>query len=242
MLLIFKLYTDKLYSLNTHQNHQREFEKATGDIVKVQARTTMQNHLQKIKSCNTGSRAVDILLRGKFDLLEKQIKHYQEVQFKIAEKESEALDRKFERLKKKQIKIMHVLHDTNHHTRAEYLLEIVANFTENVAKLLVNQPIDDDELKVTLCIFQTQYYDVDDYDFEIFELILSKRRVGAESSDYRKIEDKISNLKKEREKIVESLEFQSCLRTIQKLISGKCTQVLDVRLMMPLQNITKESG
>ena len=216
-LKIFKLHTDKLYGLNVNQHLQQEIKKAKEDIVKVQARTTMQNHLQKIESCNNSFRAVDIFLQFKLDLVEKEIKYYQEVKLETVDEKCGTLEREIERLENKQINIIHVLMDNNHHKREGYLLEIMGSFAENVAKLLVNQPIDEDELKVALCIFEIQNEEIDDCDYKNFELGLYKAGVPEQSNAYRKIVDETSDLESEVKTIRESLNFRSTLRTIQRL-------------------------
>ena len=75
----------------------------------------MQNNLQKVESCNNSSQVVDIFLRLKLDLVEKEIMYYQEVQLETVEEKSRTLQREIERLENRQNKIMHVLMDKNHH-------------------------------------------------------------------------------------------------------------------------------
>ena len=43
----------------------------------------------------------------------------------------------------------------------------MGSFAENVAKLVVNQPINEDELEVALCIFEIQYEEIDDCNYKI---------------------------------------------------------------------------
>ena len=235
-LKIFKLKTSTLFGLNTNQQLQQQIDQAEGDIVKVLARTTMQNCLQKIKSCNTGSRALDVILRLSLDLLENKINYGREVQCKVVEEESETLEKEIETIESNKIEMMNVLNDENHPERSFYLANVVENVAENVVELLVNNPIDDDELKVALSVFEIHYGNIDVLDYEILEQKLSKKLLPAESMVYSEIPEILSNLEADEEAYRDSCGFRSCLRTIQRLTNGKCTQVVDVRLMMLIKH------
>ena len=211
---IFKLSKDKLYGLDINQDLKQETEKAEEGSAKVLARTTMQTCMQKMKSCNNNSRAVDVILRILLDLLENKINHYREVQFKVVENYSRKIENKIKVLQDNQVKIVNKLHDINHPERAYYLDSMVRHFAENVAKILVIDPIDDDELKVALCMFELYYKKLDWYYYQILEQKLSKGRVPAESIAYRKILNNISNLETDVEVCRNSYKIWSCLRTI----------------------------
>ena len=118
----------------------------------------MQSFLKKIETRGSSSRAVDVLLQLSLELIEKQIKHCREVQFKVVEEESGEFERQIGCFESKKIEVLHALKDSNHPKREDYLYKMVKNIARNVAKLNANQPIDDDELKVVLCIFETQYF------------------------------------------------------------------------------------
>ena len=79
-LKVFKLNTRKIYSQNENQHIQQEIRQASLDIVKILARTRMQNCMEKIKNNGNSSRAVDVSLRLSLDLIEKEIKYCQKIQ------------------------------------------------------------------------------------------------------------------------------------------------------------------
>ena len=234
-LKISKLFMAKWYDTSNIHKFCQQMDQAEDEIIEVLAQTTMQNCMQKIESYGKSSRAVDVFLQLSLDLVKKQIKHCQEVQVNIFEEESENFERKLQSFENKKIEIVFVLNDTNHPKRDDYLFEMVENIAQSVAKLLVNETIDDDELKVALCIFELQYEKLDLNDYLILGLKLSKGREPYESIAHKNILDEISNLEMFGEVFRESVEFRSRLRTIQRLTNGNCTQVVDVRLMMLIQ-------
>ena len=113
---------------------------------------------------------------------------------------------------------------------------MVENIAQNMAELLVNQPIDDDDLKVTLCIFEIQHFKVDFCNYEIVQRSLSLEREPRGIIAYENILHEIANLETEVRNYRESLELRSCLRTIQRLTNGSCTHVVDVQLMVLIKH------
>ena len=233
-LKIFQLYTAKLCDLSIKREINKKIEQAEGEIVKILARTTMQNCMQKIDNCNNSSPAVDVFLQLSLELVEKQIKHCREVQLKVLEEESGTLEGEIGNFEKMKVEILLVINDANHPKRKDYLFEIVHNITLNVADLLVNHPIDDDNLKVALCLFELLYDQVDECDYEIVMLKICRRRHSRESIAYANYQNEISELKKRKKQLRESLAFRACLRTNQRLTDGNCVQLVEVRLWMVL--------
>ena len=233
-LKIFQLYTGKFCGLRINQHSQQQIDQADGEILEILARTKMQSIMQKITRCGNSSRSVDVILRLSLELVEKEIKHCRIVHFEVVKKKKElkTLEREIERLENKKIEIMHVIHDTNHSKRADYLLEIVKHFARRVAKQLVREPINDDELKVALCIFEIQYHKVDSCNKQMLKLELSKEFKIHGSIAYKHIVNEMEDLDIEIEIHRESLVLRSCLRTIQRLTNGNCTAAVNVRLMM----------
>ena len=172
----------KLYDLSKIQQFNQQMDQAEEEIVEVLARTTMQGWMQKIERCGKSSRAVDVFLQLSLDLAEKQIKHYRKVEFKVVGEESGTFEREIRRFENTKMEIVLVSNDINHPKRKDYLFEMVENIARNVAKILVNQPIDDDQLKVALCIFEIHNNEVDLYDYQIAELKFSKEREPVKAS------------------------------------------------------------
>ena len=234
-LKILKLYTAKRHDPSKIRQFRQQIDQAEGEIVEVLARTKMQNCLRKIDSCDDSSRAVDVFLRLSLDLVKKQVKHCQEVQIKCDVEASGISERQIGHYEKKKTEIEIVLYDGNHPKRKDYLFKIVWNIARNVAQLNANHSIDDNELKVALCIFEIQCDKLDDWKYRIEKLKISKLRERRESIEYKNIKDEISSLETNGETYRKSIEFRSCLRTIRRLTYGKCTHVVDVRLRMLIQ-------
>ena len=231
LLKILKLNTAKLYSQNEH--NQQQIHQARLEIVKIFASTRIQNCMEKIKSCGNSSRAVDVLLRLKLDLIEKEIEHCREIQLKVVEDEPGQLERQIKFLEDKKIQVELAITDANHPYREHCLHAFDMVIAKNVAKLNAFQPIDDDDLKVALCIFEIQYQKINFCWRQIFKLKLYKDRKPLER--HGNILYEISKVKKDTDNYRDSFELRSCFRTIKRLTNGKCTQVGDVRLMMNIQ-------
>ena len=86
------------------------------------------------------------------------------------------LERQIRDFEKKKIEIVLVLNDGKFPKRKDYLLEMVNNIARKVARLLANHPRDYDEVKVVLCMFEIQYYKIDDWKYQIENLKHSKER------------------------------------------------------------------
>ena len=228
----FKLNTNKSYGLNTNQELQQKIDQADVEIKEVRARTTRQICMQKVEGFDNSSRVLDAFLRLSLDLVEKKIVYCREIQFKISEKEQKTLKREIGLLESKAFKIVLLLNDTNHPDRKLYSLEMVRNFAWIVAKLLVNQPIEDDELKMALYMFEIKFHKVDFCNYQIVKLILSKGRELRDSIAYKNIANEISILDIEGSSHRESNELRSSLRTIQRLTNGNCKHLVDLRLVM----------
>ena len=173
-LKIYKLFTAKLYGNSNKRELQQKIDQAEEEIIAISASTAMQKCIGKIKNYGKSSRAVDVYLQFWLDLREKQIKHCQELQLEVIEKEPGTLQQQVEYAEKKKIEIKHLLKNHNHHQREVYLFDMVKNFAKNVADLLVNQRIDDDELKVAICIFEIYQDKQDWFNYKITLLKLSK--------------------------------------------------------------------
>ena len=195
----------------------------------------MQNCMLKIQTFGNSSRAVVVFLRLSLDLVEKVINHCQVNRFKIVEKETE-LEENIKCLEKSKIEIHVLLKDDKHSNRKSFYDEMVANIAYNVANLLVNQPIDNDELKVALCVYEIYCEKIDFGIYKIVQLKLCKGRESRESITYENTCEEISVLQEDGKTLRESLQFRSCLRTIQRLTNGHCPQAVNIRLMMLIQN------
>ena len=195
----------------------------------------MQKCMLKIQSFGNSSRAVVVFLRLSLDLVEKVINHCQVNRFKIVEKETE-LEENIKCLEKSKIEIHVLLKDDKHSNRKSFYDEMVANIAYNVANLLVNQPIDNDDLKVALCIYEIYCEKIDFGIYKIVQLKLCKGRESRESIAYENTCEEISVLQADGKTLRESLQFRSCLRTIQRLTNGHCPQAVNIRLMMLIQN------
>ena len=212
-----------------------QIDQAEEEIIEIQARTEMQNCMQKTESFGNSSRAVDAFVRISLDLIEMEIKHCRDVPLQVAEEES--IKREMENLEARKIKTEFVLNDASHPERKKYYIQMVQNIAVTLPMVLDDCPVHDEQLKIALCIFEIHYRKVDIINIEIVKLTLSKERELHESSAYKHIIDEISDLELEKEIHRESLQFRSSLRRIQRLTNGNCTQAVDIRLFMLIQHI-----
>ena len=153
----------------------------------------MQSCLQKIKIFGPSSRAGDVSLQLSIDHVEKLRKHCRKSHFEVFEKETE-IEGKIKCLEKSTILFDLVLKDANDRSREYFYNVMVENIAQNVAELLVNQPIDYDELRVALCIFEKYCEKIDIYNHKIIQLRLSIRHEPHKYNEYENTREEISIL------------------------------------------------
>ena len=222
-LELFKL--SMLLSYNSEGNLaqlERESKQVRRQLHDIVASTASQKCLAMFRTNDKCTEAV-IMLRNQFLNLKKMAINYcRKEKLYIPQKEIENLENDCKGIKT---------------ASDNYFRNILfTNMATVVWDQLVQKPIDNEELKVALFSFEIHHNKINKLQDKINQLYLDINRMQRHRQAYFNMELEIAKLNKLKASCLKLFSFRSCLRTIRRLTNGRCTQAVDVHMVMMVKS------
>ena len=203
----------------------RESKQVARQAFDFQASTEMQKCLAMLKTEDKHTEAIIILREQILNLKKSQINHCREEKFYIPQNEIEKLENDYK-----------IFESTNENI---WISSLFSNMATVVWDQLVQKPIDDEELKVALCSFEIHFNKIYNLHDNINQLSLNFNRMQGNSKAYNHFISEIASMNELQVSFLNSFSLRSSLRTIRRLTNGKCTQAIDIYMVMEANSIKK---